>query len=62
MPLSGKELVWLLLKNRWQLSRVNGSHHILKKDGITIPVPVHGSKALGKGIEQKILKQAGLKK
>ncbi|MES2769823.1 MAG: type II toxin-antitoxin system HicA family toxin [Bdellovibrionota bacterium] len=62
MPLSGKELVWLLLKNGWQFSRINGSHHILKKDGIAISIPVHGSKALGKGIEQKILKQAGLKK
>lgn len=55
-----KELLKLLLKNDWKLDRVNGSHHILIKDGKTISLPVHG-KDMKKGIEIAILKKAGLK-
>ena len=51
-----------LKKDGWVLDRVNGSHHILSKGKRTITVPVHGNKSLGKGLEQKLLKQAGLKK
>ena len=31
--MTGKELVKLLKKNGWRLDRVNGSHHVMKKDG-----------------------------
>lgn len=61
MPLSGKEMLKLLLRNGWTIERkTGGSHHVLVKDGKTIIVPVH-SKELGKGLEAKILKEAGLK-
>ena len=30
MPMSGKEVVRLLLANGWQLDRINGSHYIMK--------------------------------
>lgn len=56
-----KDLLKLLLKNGWQLDRVTGSHHILKKAGYElISLPVHG-KDLKPGLEQKFLKRAGLK-
>jgi predicted RNA binding protein YcfA (HicA-like mRNA interferase family) len=61
MPLSGKEIVALLRTAGWDLVRVKGSHHILKKGRLTISVPVHGNQALGRGLERKILKEAGLK-
>ncbi|MBI4402614.1 MAG: type II toxin-antitoxin system HicA family toxin [Deltaproteobacteria bacterium] len=62
MPMSGKELVGLFKRMGWELVRINGSHHILAKGVVTITVPVHGNKALGKGLERKLLKQAGIKK
>lgn len=62
MPLSGKQLVRLLEEHGWVLVRINGSHHILVKGQISVTVPVHGNRSLGKGLESKILKQAGLKK
>ena len=60
MPLSGKQILKLLLRNGWTVDRVNGSHHTLIKGEKTLVVPVH-SKELGKGLESKILKEAGLK-
>jgi predicted RNA binding protein YcfA (HicA-like mRNA interferase family) len=50
----------LLIKHGWIVDRINGSHHTLIKGDRTIVIPVH-SKDLGKGIESKILKEAGLK-
>ncbi len=55
-----KDLLKLLLKNGWELDRVNGSHHILKKEEETLVLPVHG-KDLPKGLLNALLKQAGLK-
>lgn len=55
-----RELLKLLLKNGWKLDRINGSHHILEKDKQTISLPIH-NKDMKKGIENSILKKAGLK-
>ena len=62
VPQSGKQLVKLLKQEGWDLIRINGSHHILGKANKTVTVPVHGNQSLGKGLEQKILKEAGFKK
>ena len=62
MPLSGKDLVKLLEAAGWVLVRINGSHHILVKGSLSVTVPIHGNRSLGKGLEQKILKKAGLKR
>jgi len=44
------------------LDRVSGSHHIMIKEGCrSIPVPVHGSTDLPKGLVNAILRQAGIK-
>jgi len=61
MTMSGKELVSLLLKNRWTLDRISGSHYILRKDDQTLSIPVHGNQALKPGLLNAILKKAGLK-
>ncbi len=59
--MTGKDLKKLLLKNGWSILRVNGSHHILVKGDDVINLPIHSNKDMKKGLEEKILKQAGLK-
>lgn len=61
MPLTGKDMLKLLKKHGWIERRKKGSHHHLFKDGVRITVPVHGNQDLGKGLEDKILRDAGLK-
>ena len=60
--MSSKEMVKLLRKNGFEEVSQNGSHMKLKnpETGRTVIVPYH-SKDLKKGMEQAILKQAGLK-
>ena len=55
MPMSSKEMLKLLKENGFEVISQNGSHVKLK-----VIVPYH-SKDLKKGLEQAILKQAGLK-
>ena len=55
-----KDLIKLLQKNGWKVARVQGSHHILQKDGKTEVVPIHG-KDVPIGLLTKILKRTGLK-
>jgi|LauGreDrversion4_2_1035121.scaffolds.fasta_scaffold39168_3 predicted RNA binding protein YcfA (HicA-like mRNA interferase family) len=61
MPVSGKDVLKELLKMGWKLKSVKGSHHKLKKDGVTVIVPAHGNKDLGKGLLQKIEKETNTK-
>lgn len=55
-----KDLVKLLLKNGWQLDRIHGSHHIIKKGSKTEIVPVH-NRDVPAGLLNNILKRTGLK-
>jgi predicted RNA binding protein YcfA (HicA-like mRNA interferase family) len=61
MTISGKECIKLLKKHGWVVDRIRGSHHIMFKGGISIPVPVHGNADLKPGTLNSILKKAGLK-
>ena len=36
-----KDLLKLLKKNGWDIVRINGSHHVLQKNGQTTVVPIH---------------------
>ena len=54
-----KELLRRLIQDDWVVIRINGSHHILKKNGRTEVVPVHG-KEISKGLLSGILKRTGL--
>jgi predicted RNA binding protein YcfA (HicA-like mRNA interferase family) len=59
---SGKELVKLVEKKGWALSRINGSHHIFVMAGRRerIVIPVHGNKPLKIGLLRSLMKIAGL--
>lgn len=49
------------LGHGWIMVRINGSHHIMIKEGhLPVSIPVH-NKDLKIGTEQKILKDLGLK-
>ncbi len=58
--MKSSELHRLVVQNGWELERVSGSHYIYKKGDRTYPVPYHGSKEVGKGIEKKIKKEMEL--
>lgn len=62
MPLTPQEMIRLLKKNGFKEVSQNGSHRKLvnAKTKKTVIVPIH-AKELKKGMEQAILKQAGLK-
>ncbi len=60
--MTGRELIKILEENGWVLDRIRGSHHIMIKDDKTLSVPLHGSKDLGKGLLNRLLKDGGIKK
>lgn len=62
MPMTPREMIKLLEDNGFRQIRSNGSHHFFRNEesGRTTTVPKH-AKDLKKGLEQKILKDAGLK-
>jgi predicted RNA binding protein YcfA (HicA-like mRNA interferase family) len=60
--MSGKEFIKKLMKDGWKLDRIKGSHHILRKNGINLSVPVHGNEDLKSGILNVLNKRAGYKK
>lgn len=53
-------LLNLLLKNGWELTKVKGSHHRLKKGNQVEVIPVHG-KDMKTGLLMAILKRTGIK-
>ena len=60
--MKSSELNRLILRNGWRVLRQNGTSHIIyEKDGRIYPVPMHGSKEVGKGLEVKIRKEMELK-
>ena len=64
MPLPPKEMIRLLLQNGFvYVKSNNGSQqkYFNPQRNITVAVPLH-TKELKKGLEQAILKQAGLKR
>lgn len=58
--ISGKRLCRLLEERGWELRRVNGSHHIYAKAGVSarISVPVHGNKPLKVGLQRHFMRVA----
>lgn len=61
MTMTPKQMIKLLKKNGFYEISQNGSHKKLRDDlGHQTIVPMH-NKDLGKGLEDTILKQAGLK-
>ena len=62
MPMTSQEMVRFLKKNGFEAVSQNGSHVKMRNETTErqVIIPYH-SKALKKGMEQAILKQAGLK-
>ena len=61
---NGREAVRALQNLGFRLDRVEGSHHMMVKEGHprAVPVPVHGSKTLPKGTLAGIIRMAGVTK
>lgn len=61
--MKASQLIKILKRDGWYVVSQKGSHMKMKhdkKEGILI-VPDHGSKEVGKGLEKKLLKQAGIR-
>lgn len=60
--MNGKQVISKLKSEGWQVDRVQGSHHLMTKEGHLrpVPVPVHGSKDLSKPLLKAIEKQTGV--
>jgi predicted RNA binding protein YcfA (HicA-like mRNA interferase family) len=58
----GDKHVAAFKKTGWKLNHVEGSHHILIKDGsdVHLSIPVHKGKDLGIGLLKKLIAKAGL--
>jgi predicted RNA binding protein YcfA (HicA-like mRNA interferase family) len=61
--ISGKRFAQILESRGWTLVRVNGSHHVYMKSGVSarISLPMHGSEDLKIGLLRHFMKIAGLK-
>ena len=62
MPISGKKLVKLLRKKAGAFQELQEACYIMEKGKDTISIPVHGNTSLGKGLESKLFKAAGVRK
>lgn len=49
----------LVKEHGWRVIRAKGSHYIYEKNGVTFPVPFHGSNEVLKGLEIKMKKENG---
>lgn len=59
--MNGRQIIAKLKEAGWTLERINGSHHIMVKDGVAVPVPVHGTKDVGIGLISALSRQTGIK-
>lgn len=56
--MTGKEIVRILKGYGWTLDRINGSHHIMTKEGFRpVPVPVHAGRDVPKGLVSALERQ-----
>lgn len=59
---NGKEFAKLIERKGWELLRVQGSHHIYGKQGsvVRLSVPIHGNQNLKTGLQNHLMKLAGI--
>lgn len=55
-----KDLYKKFLKDGWELKRVHGSHHIIKKGDKIETIPIH-NKDVPPGLLKAIIKRTGIK-
>ena len=58
--LKDSEVVRAFERAGFQCVRISSSHHILKKAGCTLSIPVHAGKDYGKGLLKTQIDAAGL--
>jgi predicted RNA binding protein YcfA (HicA-like mRNA interferase family) len=59
--LTGREIIRILRKEGFKVTRTRGSHHIVRHpDGRATVVPVHRGETIGPGLFMKILGDADL--
>ncbi|OFZ67339.1 MAG: hypothetical protein A2V79_07790 [Betaproteobacteria bacterium RBG_16_56_24] len=59
--MNGNDIIKRLKADGWRVKRIRGSHHMMVKEGRVIPVPVHGTADIGKGLLADIERQTGVK-
>jgi predicted RNA binding protein YcfA (HicA-like mRNA interferase family) len=59
--MNGKQVIAKLHAAGWTLKRVRGSHHLMQKNGVTVPIPVHGGADIGRGLLAALERQTGVK-
>jgi predicted RNA binding protein YcfA (HicA-like mRNA interferase family) len=59
--MKSKEFHLIIQSQGWLLIRISGSHYIYSKNGLSVPVPFHGSKEISKGLEMKLRKLMKIK-
>lgn len=59
--MNGNDVIRRLKAEGWRVKRVRGSHHMLEKAGRVVPVPVHGTAEIGRGLLADIERQTGVK-
>lgn len=59
---TGSQAVKAFQRLGFELVRVSGAHHILRKPGHTfhLSVPVHGNRNLGSGLLRSLIRAAGV--
>ena len=59
---SGDKHIRTFQKAGWKINHIEGSHHILVKEGSQyhLSVPVHSGKDMGAGLLKKLIRMAGL--
>jgi len=60
--ISGPEAITVFERFDFQLDRIRGSHHILKREGhrFVLTVPVHGNTPLKRGTLRGLIRAAGI--
>ena len=58
--LKGKEVVRAFERAGFVCDRISSSHHILKKPGCTLSIPVHAGKDYGKGLLKAQIEAANM--
>ena len=55
---TGKRMAKLAEQKGWMLARINGSHHVLTKEGRIerVVIPIHGNRTLKIGLQRSLMR------
>ena len=59
--MTGKEILKEYLKAGWEIDRIQGSHHVMKKGNEIEVIPIHNNKDVPTGLANKLMKRIGKK-